>query len=283
MPLDGVVPFPAEFAARYRERGYWHDRSLRDVFAEHFDRYADRVALIDGGRRHHLRRARRACRPPRAQPLDLGLRPLDRVVVQLPNDAPFAYLYFALQKIGAIPIMALPPHRYREMSSSRGCPTRSPASCPGGPGTSTSATSSNASGPRRPGCGCADRRRPGRTDGFLSLADLLDREPATTAEELAAIAIDPDDPAVFQLSGGTTGIPKLIPRTHNDYAYNSRLALSVCDVRDGDVPAGRAADRAQPAAGLPRPAGLLVRRARAWCCTRAPAARRCSRSSSSTA
>jgi 2,3-dihydroxybenzoate-AMP ligase len=28
-------------------------------------------------------------------------------------------------------------------------------------------------------------------------------------------------PAVFQLSGGTTGIPKLIPRTHNDYYYNS--------------------------------------------------------------
>ena len=48
--------------------------------------------------------------------LDEGLRPRDRVVVQLPNVVEFAYLYFALQKIGCIPIMALPTHRYREMS-----------------------------------------------------------------------------------------------------------------------------------------------------------------------
>ena len=40
---------------------------------------------------------------------------------------------------------------------------------------------------------------------------------------------------VFQLSGGTTGIPKLIPRTHNDYVFNSRLAVSVYDLRAGDV------------------------------------------------
>jgi non-ribosomal peptide synthetase component E (peptide arylation enzyme) len=26
--LDGVTPFPAEFAARYRELGYWEDRPL---------------------------------------------------------------------------------------------------------------------------------------------------------------------------------------------------------------------------------------------------------------
>ncbi|HEX9032707.1 MAG TPA: AMP-binding protein, partial [Streptosporangiaceae bacterium] len=75
-------------------------------------------------------------------------------------------------------------------------------------------------------------------DGSVSLEELHERRPARhTAADLDAIgaSIDPCDPAVFQLSGGTTGIPKLIPRTHNDYAFNSRLAVSVCDVRDGDV------------------------------------------------
>src|SRR5207302_2282219 len=47
--------------------------------------------------------------------------------------------------------------------------------------------------------------------------------------------INPCDPCCFQLSGGTTGIPKLIPRTHNDYAFNSKLATTVTDIRDGDV------------------------------------------------
>ncbi len=52
---------------------------------------------------------------------------------------------------------------------------------------------------------------------------------------LSQIHIDPDDPAIFQLSGGTTGIPKLIPRTHNDYAYNSKIASNVCAVGEDSV------------------------------------------------
>src|SRR4051812_46868407 len=233
MPLDGVVPYPAEFAARYRERGYWRDRPLRDVLAGHFTAYADRVALHAGGADITYREvARRADRLARNL-YDLGLRPLDRIVVQLPNDAPFAYLYVALQQLGAVAIMALPQHRYREieqfarLAGAVACvvPDRAGDADPREIVTRVRRTVPSlrltlVDGPA--------------TDGFRSLRDLIDREPVTTTAELAAIRIDPDDPAVFQLSGGTTGIPKLIPRTHNDYDFNSRLALSVCDVRDGD-------------------------------------------------
>ena len=44
--LEGIVPFPPEFARRYRERGYWTDKSLAEEFRAVFERYADRVALI---------------------------------------------------------------------------------------------------------------------------------------------------------------------------------------------------------------------------------------------
>ncbi|MFQ5923326.1 MAG: (2,3-dihydroxybenzoyl)adenylate synthase, partial [Anaerolineales bacterium] len=67
-------------------------------------------------------------------------------------------------------------------------------------------------------------------EGFLSLTDLVLRGTKRSAEELKGIEIDPDDPAVFQLSGGTTGVPKLIPRTHNDYIYNSKAAVAVTGV-----------------------------------------------------
>jgi 2,3-dihydroxybenzoate-AMP ligase len=69
--------------------------------------------------------------------------------------------------------------------------------------------------------------------GFLSLSQMIGTPAALPPSALADIKIDPADPAVFQLSGGTTGIPKLIPRTHNDYAYNSKVASSVCAI-DGD-------------------------------------------------
>ncbi|MGB8436195.1 MAG: AMP-binding protein, partial [Burkholderiales bacterium] len=66
--------------------------------------------------------------------------------------------------------------------------------------------------------------------GEHSLTELIERPAKRARAELERIKIDPTDPAMFQLSGGTTGIPKLIPRTHNDYAYNSKTAADVCGV-----------------------------------------------------
>ena len=114
--LDGVVRFPPEFAARYRAKGYWEDRSLADVFTEVFARYAARVAVLDGEKRVTYAELNERSERLALNLLDEGLKPLDRVVVQLPNVVEFVYLYFALQKLGCIPIMALPTHRFREVS-----------------------------------------------------------------------------------------------------------------------------------------------------------------------
>jgi 2,3-dihydroxybenzoate-AMP ligase len=37
-----------------------------------------------------------------------------------------------------------------------------------------------------------------------------------------------DQVAFFQLSGGSTGVPKLIPRTHDDYYYSVRRSAEIC-------------------------------------------------------
>ena len=67
------------------------------------------------------------------------------------------------------------------------------------------------------------------------LSELIARKPELQKSELQKIRIDPTDPCIFQLSGGTTGIPKLIPRSHNDYAYNSKTAAPVCGVTRDSV------------------------------------------------
>ena len=233
MTLDGVVPFPAEYAARYRERGYWRDRALRDVLAEQFAKYSDRVALHAGGRDVTYGELDAGAERLARNLYELGLRPLDRVVVQLPNDAPFAYLYLALQKIGAVPIMALPQHRYREIEQFARLSDAVACVVPDRAKDSDFREIVDRVRATAPAVRLAIVDGP-ESEGFLSLGALLERESTATAADLAAIVIDPDDPAVFQLSGGTTGIPKLIPRTHNDYEFNSRLAVSVCDVRDED-------------------------------------------------
>jgi 2,3-dihydroxybenzoate-AMP ligase len=227
--LDGVVRFPAEFAERYRAKGYWEDRSLRDTFEAAFERYADRVAIVD--REKSVTYAQLDERAARLalNLLDEGFKPLDRVVVQLPNVVEFAYLYFALQKLGCIPIMALPTHRYREMSQfaelsgAVACATLDRAKDFDYSEMVRRIRAANKS--VRFGILLGDA-----PEGFLSLTELVERPSKHSPGDLEKITIDPDDPAVFQLSGGTTGIPKLIPRTHNDYIYNSKIASAVTGV-----------------------------------------------------
>jgi len=232
--LDGVVRFPAEFAARYRAKGYWEDRSLAATFADVFKEYVDRIAIID--RDQSVTYAQLDERSTRLalNLLDEGIAPLDRLVMQLPNVVEFAYLYFALQKIGCIPIMALPTHRFREMSQ---FVELSDAIACATPDKTKDFDYRDLVRRMRDGsktlrCGIILGDAP---HGFVSLADLIEQPSKRSPEELKSITIDPEDPAIFQLSGGTTGIPKLIPRTHNDYVYNSKMAASVTGVDPDQV------------------------------------------------
>jgi 2,3-dihydroxybenzoate-AMP ligase len=227
MPLPGVVPFPPEFARRYRSKGYWQDKSLAQEFAAVFQKHGSRVALIDGEREFSYADIDRLTDNLALNLLELGLQPLDRVVPALPNIAEFVLLYFALQKIGAIPIAALVTHRYAEISQ---------FVCLSGATTCVY--------PERQGDFAFEPmiRRIRSESATLRhcipapmLKQLISRPAKLSRSKLDEVRIDPTDPCIFQLSGGTTGIPKLIPRTHNDYAYNSRTAVPVCGVTADSV------------------------------------------------
>ena len=93
MPLSGVVPFPPEFAQRYRNQGYWQDKSLAEEFNLCFRWYADRVFLVDGARQYTYAELDAATDNLALNLLELGLKPLDRVVPPrrgLPTGGPKA-------------------------------------------------------------------------------------------------------------------------------------------------------------------------------------------------
>ena len=232
--MDGVVPFPADFAAEYRAKGYWRDEPLRAVFQDWCNRFADRVALRDATRAVSFRELddRSTCLA--LNLLDLGIAPGDRLVVQMPNVIEFAYLHVALQKIGAIPVLALPPHRFREMSffvrTSEAVATVTPDAHRDFSFTEMVGRIRAEAPHMKHGIVLGDTPK-----GFVSLTELIETPPKRSQSDLDGIIIGPTDPALFLLSGGTTGIPKLIPRTHNDYAYNSRMAASVCSIEADSV------------------------------------------------
>jgi 2,3-dihydroxybenzoate-AMP ligase len=232
--LEGVVPFPLEFARRYREKGYWQDRSLAQEFAVVFERYADRTALIDGDRRYTYRDIDRLSDNLARNLLELGIAPSDRVVPTLPNVAEFVILYFALQKIGAIPIAALVTHRHAEISQFVQLSGATTCVYPESQGDFRFAPVIERI--QREQSALKFRLVLGAAGpGEHSLCELIGRTAKLPRARLAAVRIDPIDPCIFQLSGGTTGIPKLIPRTHNDYAYNSKTAAPVCGVTGDSV------------------------------------------------
>lgn len=231
--LEGFVPYPPEFAARYRAKGYWRDQSLAQEFAAVFQRFSTRTALIDGERRWTYAELDAASDNLALNLLDLGLRPLDRVVPTLPNVAEFVILYFALQKIGCIPIAALVTHRFAEINqftrlSQARCAVY-PAAVREQGGEFRFAPVIDRVQAENP---CLQLRLVlGEAGpGEHALAELITRPAQLNRSVLREVRIEPTDPCIFQLSGGTTGIPKLIPRTNNDYAYNSKVAAEVAGV-----------------------------------------------------
>ena len=227
--LQGFVPFPPEFVQRYRANGYWQDKSLAQEFDAVYKRFADRVLLIDGDHVFTYADIDRITNNLALNLLSIGLKPLDRVVPVLPNVHEFVLLYLALQKIGGIPIAALVTHRFAEINQFVNLSGATTCVYPETSGDFSFSPIIDRVQQENP----AMRIRivlGNPKDGEHSLRALIEKPATLPLSALAQIQIDPMDPCIFQLSGGTTGIPKLIPRTNNDYAYNSKVAAEVCDL-----------------------------------------------------
>lgn len=207
--LDGFVPWPDHLAEDYRRTGFWLGTPLGDLLHDSCERHADRVAVVcDDERMTYAELSRRADRLAGGL-LRLGIKPLDRVVVQLPNIPEFVVVVFALLRAGVIPVLALPGHRKSEISH-----------LSDHSGAVAYVVKDQFSG--------FDFRQLARE--IPSVPRVLvsgDAQEFTALESLSSEGavlprVDPADPALFLLSGGTTGQPKLIPRAHDDYGYVMR-------------------------------------------------------------
>ncbi|MCX4718901.1 (2,3-dihydroxybenzoyl)adenylate synthase [Streptomyces virginiae] len=226
------LPWPAEFAERYRAAGWWRGETFGSVLRDRAAAHPDRIALVDptggpdGGRRTWSygeldARADRMAAGLTAR----GILPGDKVVVQLPNTAEFFEVVFALFRIGALPVFALPAHRRTEISyfcSFTGAAAYVIPAVHGGHDYRELAAAVRAEVPGLREVFVADAD-PGE---FTALADV----PLDVPAEGLGPAPAPHDLAFLQLSGGSTGVPKLIPRTHDDYIYSLWGSNEICGV-----------------------------------------------------
>ncbi|TET91742.1 MAG: (2,3-dihydroxybenzoyl)adenylate synthase [Desulfobacteraceae bacterium] len=222
--LEGFVGWPKEFVDKYRQAGYWQEHPLGDIVDDAVKEVPDRVAISFEGKHITYREMGQKVDRLALHLLDMGHKPMDRLILQLPNVPETIYLYFAAVKIGVIPIMTLPAHRQAEIGYFAQFADATSYAIPKEFRRFDYIKMAQAIRSQTPSLKHILVLGDDIPAGMISVSRLLEDpiEKRLEAERiLKEVRPNPLWPAVFQLSGGTTGIPKLIPRTHNDYYYNS--------------------------------------------------------------
>ncbi|WP_283133040.1 (2,3-dihydroxybenzoyl)adenylate synthase [Rhizohabitans arisaemae] len=233
MTLDGVVSWPADVAERYREAGCWRGLPLGAWLWEWAGRWPDRVALVDGDRRLTYRDLAVKADLLAERLAGRGLGRGDTVLLQLPNRWEFLVVTLACFRLGTVPVMMLPPHREHELGSI-GAHVQAKALVV--PDVWRGFDHQELA--HRVAAGLPDPAEvlvvgdsvwPESVDvrGLIA-AEAESGDVAGRRARLDARAPAGSDVALFLLSGGTTGVPKVIGRTHDDYGYNIRCAARAC-------------------------------------------------------
>lgn len=218
--------WPEDFAARYREKGYWRGEDLSEPLRRFACEAPEACALIDSeGRRLSYAELNAEAERAAAALLNWGLEAGDRIILQLPNCLELMTLFFGCIRAGVVPVMVLPTHRAREvLHLARG-----------------SGAVAYAIPDRIASFDFRDLARQARAE-LPALAKILvvgesgDLDGAVDYETFMSGAgetaefgpVDTGTVALYLHSGGTSGLPKLIPRSHDDYSYNARVAAEVC-------------------------------------------------------
>ncbi|MCX4539331.1 AMP-binding protein [Streptomyces sp. NBC_01565] len=239
--LDGCTPWPEEFVDRYWAAGHWRGNTLDNLLRGWALQYGPRTALVHGDTRITYAALNRRVDRTAAGFRLRGLRPGQRVVVQLPNVPEFVITVFALMRAGVIPVFCPLPYRAAEVSHlvrlTQAVGYVGPSTHQGFDHTAMAAdiaaqepflrrvftleapgTSSPYGGLTTDPSGCQ-----------YSPLGSIDAAPEPALTQNAGQV------AFFLLSGDTATGPKLIPRTHNDYAYQARAAAELVSLTETDV------------------------------------------------
>lgn len=229
------TPWPSSLVKQYKQAGYWQDKVLTDIVADGAEQFKNDIALICQDRQFSYERLEKLTEELAQRFAAMGLKQGDTALVHLPNCAEFYITFFALLKCGVAPVNALNNHgRFELLAFSKQIKPDLVVLSGGHALLRDGEESELIIGLKRQ---AVDRQRIiVHTGEYNSVSrclgafvDLDGR--VLLANKTKAISPTPvDQVAFFQLSGGSTGTPKLIPRTHNDYFYSITQSAKVCEL-----------------------------------------------------
>ncbi|SHO52307.1 (2,3-dihydroxybenzoyl)adenylate synthase [Anaerocolumna xylanovorans] len=202
----------------------WQFKTYGDKLREWSELYPKKVAIIDENEELTYYQLKERVFSTAIHLLKLGICKGDRIILQLPNCNEFVVAAFALFEIGAIPIMLLPAHREHEIGKI--IELAQPVAYI----TYNNFLSFN--------YGDMARKLQQGTEIKFIIDNIDSVSKRYSHEELSKFLYEKpvfSDTAMLLLSGGTTGIPKLIPRTHGDYIYTNYKLAKRCQLSEDSV------------------------------------------------
>jgi 2,3-dihydroxybenzoate-AMP ligase/mycobactin salicyl-AMP ligase len=235
-PLKGFTPYKEEDADRYTRKGWWSGLTFGDILDQAAERHPDKVAIIDKVHRLTYAQLRDLSNKTAIALMDLPLAPTDRVLLQLPNWYEFAIVYFGIQKAGLIETLLI--HRYRPYEIGH-LVRLSGATTWVVPETYqktdylpiiSEVLAEN------PGLQNVILVRGNADTPYLNLETLIEAVQLTeeNLDRLSRRRPDPMQVSHMGPTGGTTGLPKIVPRTHNDLICASKYCAQAWDMSEED-------------------------------------------------
>lgn len=222
VPELDVPRHPHERASRYERDGIWATRPIGEEFHRIALRHGDRLAAVDdqGSISYHdldVRSDQVA-----AWLIRQRLGPGATVLFQAANRVETIVAWYGVLKAAAIPVCTLTRHRSNEIGPiSAG--VRPAAHIIDMGEDLLELARDNAA--RHPSVQLLLAVGADAADDDVHRVDRIGRDIPESVARLAVQAAErclaPDDVAVFQLSGGTTAAPKVIPRLHGEYWANA--------------------------------------------------------------
>ena len=234
--LNGFTPYRTEDAERYNRLGWWPGLTFGDILDRAADRYPDKEAFVDNKSRLTFAQARERVNRLAISLMNMGIEPTERVLVQLPNWNEFVYVFFALQKIGAIDVLLIDRYRPHEINHLIRLTGAATWILPKKYQKTDYLPIIREVLKENPQMKNVILVRGGEQKDYSSLEALIE-DTELTEKNMAALAQRRPDPmqvAHMGPTGGTTGLPKVVPRTHNDLICSSEYAARAwkMDARD---------------------------------------------------
>lgn len=235
-PIPGVVYPKQSELDRYLSEGALGYETLPDGLRSVGEQYPDNVALLGPNLRITYRELDELSTRLAGAFLQQGLQPLDPVVFQLRDSEQLIIAFFACLKAGLIPICTLAAHREREIGYLANLAEAKLHIVQGDDPKFDSIGFARKMQEAAPSLKFIMQVRGALQEGVLHQDALIDGISLQHAQaQLQRVQLDPFQVAVYQLSGGTTGVPKIIPRFHNEYLYNMRAVAQWLGYQPDDV------------------------------------------------